>query len=846
MSTNSLSSSQEGISIQTLPFQKIFEAQSALVVLLSPDLVIQGATDNYLLETFMKREEIIGRNLFEVFPDNPDASVASTTNLKASFDQVFATRKSHRMDIFQYDIPDPNNQGSFIERFWTTVNTPVLNEQGEIICIIHETANVTDEVKARLELKESQEREKVALAQAEQQRLRLERLLDQAPAAFAMLEGPDLVYNVLNSSYQQLFPGREMLGLPLFEALPELITSPVYQIINNVYNTGETFEGKEVLIPVARYEGQPVEDIYWNFIYQALFDADGKVNGVLIFALDVTEFVEARKQVEKSAEALQELNRELEERVESRTQELRTVQAEVLNQKQQLESIFMQAPAAICILDGPELTYQLVNPGYQQIFPGRDLLGKPLMEALPELQGTTIPDLLHNVYQTGETYIAEELHLMLARHEDGPLEEMFWTFTYQARYNSEGAVDGILVYAHEVTSQVEVRKAIEASARQLQLVTDSLPVLISYLDKDERYRFVNRAYEGWFNLKVEDVLNKTAVEVVGEKAYKTVEGYIKRALAGEQLTYELAMPYNQGLRHTRTNFVPDIRDGKVAGFFALVSDVTDQVEARITLEKREKEAQMMAEKLATANEELLKANAELGVANKRLIHINTDLDNFIYTASHDLKAPISNIEMLMEELLVELPDETLKQQEVKSMIGMMKGAIARFKKTIASLTEISKLQQDSFSNAEKVNVEEVVTDVRLDLEQLIAKSEVHIETDVKGCITESFSEKNLRSIIYNLLSNSIKYSHPDRKPVVRITCHEEREFFVLKVQDNGLGLSPAQQGKLFSMFRRFHDHVEGSGVGLYMVKRIVDNAGGKIEVESEEGKGTSFSVYFRK
>lgn len=102
----------------------------------------------------------------------------------------------------------------------------------------------------------------------------------------------------------------------------------------------------------------------------------------------------------------------------------------------------------------------------------------------------------------------------------------------------------------------------------------------------------------------------------------------------------------------------------------------------------------------------------------------------------------------------------------------------------------------------------------------------------------------MRSVVYNLLSNAIKYRHPGRKLKVNIHCELVGDYLLLTISDNGLGLAEEQRSKLFSMFRRFHNHVEGSGVGLYMVKRIVDNAGGKIEVESRLGEGTVFKIYF--
>jgi signal transduction histidine kinase len=107
-----------------------------------------------------------------------------------------------------------------------------------------------------------------------------------------------------------------------------------------------------------------------------------------------------------------------------------------------------------------------------------------------------------------------------------------------------------------------------------------------------------------------------------------------------------------------------------------------------------------------------------------------------------------------------------------------------------------------------------------------------------------WAPKHLRSIIYNLLSNAIKYRHPARVPDVQLRAAHRGDHVVLEVQDNGLGLTPQQQGKLFGIFSRLHTHVEGTGVGLYTVKRIVENGGGTITVQSQPDVGTTFRVTF--
>jgi PAS domain S-box-containing protein len=321
----------------------------------------------------------------------------------------------------------------------------------------------------------------------------------------------------------------------------------------------------------------------------------------------------------------------------------------------------MEAPAPIVILDGPDLVLELVNPAYQRIFPGRNLRGKPLLAALPEVEGTDIYDIIRQVYATGETFVAQEWPLRLARLAGNPLENIYFTFTYQARRNGQGQVDGLLMFAYEVSDQVNARRAIEANARQLRLITDALPVLIGYIDKEEKYRFANRAYEPWFGRKPEELLGLTLREVLGEKAYASVQGHVAQALRGEPGDFEARMPYREDfVRYIRTSYVPDVQAGQTVGFYALVSDVTDQVEARQQVEQREQEAQALAGKLAAAN-------ADLVLANEQLKRTNTDLDNFVYTASHDLKAPILNVEGLLNAVERQLAADLRQKETVRDL-----------------------------------------------------------------------------------------------------------------------------------------------------------------------------------
>lgn len=243
-----------------------------------------------------------------------------------------------------------------------------------------------------------------------------------------------------------------------------------------------------------------------------------------------------------------------------------------------------------------------------------------------------------------------------------------------------------------------------------------------------------------------------------------------------------------------------------------------------------------------AQERVSQAQRLLRDNNEELTRVNVDLDSFIYTASHDLKGPITNIEGLLGALADELPIEALQRLPVTDILNMLDRSVERFQRTIEQLSDVAKLHREHGLPAAPVPLAPVVRDVCLDLAPLVRSTGAQLDLELADRVAVNFLEKNLRSLLYNLLSNALKYRAPDRPPRVRVRARPEGKLVRLTVQDNGLGISPAGQRKLFGLFERLHSHVEGSGIGLFMVKKMVENAGGRIFVESEQDVGSTFTV----
>lgn len=255
------------------------------------------------------------------------------------------------------------------------------------------------------------------------------------------------------------------------------------------------------------------------------------------------------------------------------------------------------------------------------------------------------------------------------------------------------------------------------------------------------------------------------------------------------------------------------------------------------------------QKLIAVNNELearvKQRTKELETANGELKRINADLDSFVYATSHDLRSPLASLDGLFHVLTKKLEGDGKLDEKENQMLDMIQGSLGKFRRTLDDLTKVIRVQKDLEEEKMIVSFHEVLEDVKTDIAPLISESQAQITTNFQ--VPEiSYARKNIRSILYNLLSNAIKYRSPERPVHVILTTRGlSGNTAVLTVSDNGLGIRSDQTHKLFTMFKRLHNHVEGSGIGLYMIKKIVENNSGTIEVTSELDKGTTFTVLFR-
>jgi two-component system phosphate regulon sensor histidine kinase PhoR len=219
----------------------------------------------------------------------------------------------------------------------------------------------------------------------------------------------------------------------------------------------------------------------------------------------------------------------------------------------------------------------------------------------------------------------------------------------------------------------------------------------------------------------------------------------------------------------------------------------------------------------------------------------SDHETLLDTISHDVKTPLTTLVLTIELFKnVSLED----QKEFQKLLQMLDTAIKKMHDIINELTDARKQQYKYKSEEELVNFGHILEDVRLTLSHNIKESGAIIKSELN--VQEiTFSRRKLRSIIYNLVNNAIKFKSKDHPPEIFVKTEREEDFIVISIKDNGIGIDSPNKEAIFSKYFRLQNNVEGSGIGLYLVKEIVTNAGGKILLESQPGKGSEFKVYLK-
>jgi signal transduction histidine kinase/ActR/RegA family two-component response regulator len=290
-------------------FGVVFDRSPNAYMVLDRRLCYVAANEAYLRVTASRLEDLIGRYVFDLFPNDPeDPSNDSARLIRESFERVLASRSPDAIALIRYRVPQRSEDGRVVveERLWSAVHTPLPDERGEVAFILQHTVEVTELERLRQTARAASSAEeggpltlaggvlgRAELVQeanrtldAERQHLR--RLFEQAPGFVAFLRGPSHVFELANSAYFKVVGHRDILGKPIREALPELEGQGFYELLDNVFTTGEPFVGRGVGLFLQQQPGAPPEKVFVDFVYQPIVDAAGEISGIFVQGHDIT------------------------------------------------------------------------------------------------------------------------------------------------------------------------------------------------------------------------------------------------------------------------------------------------------------------------------------------------------------------------------------------------------------------------------------------------------------------------------------------------------------------------------------------------------------------------------
>jgi len=322
----------------------------------------------------------------------------------------------------------------------------------------------------------------------------------------------------------------------------------------------------------------------------------------------------------------------------------------------------------------------------------------------------------------------------------------------------------------------------------------------------------------YWNSMAEKLLQKPREETIGRNLWKI---YPKAIYSEAYIQYHKALETGAAVHYERYN--PLLKLWLEVSVYPAdhgLSIFTKDITGRKTFEDH----------LKQLNEDLEKQAKELALSN-------AELEQFAYVASHDLQEPLRMVTSFLSQL--EKKYDTIVDDKGRQYIHFAVDGAKRMRHIILDLLEFSRVGRAE-NNHEEVNLDQLMNDVLALYQNQIDEKKAVIS--FSGLPSVHTHKAPMRQVLQNLIGNSLKYQSKDAAPVINITAEEKREHWLIAVKDNGIGIDPAYFEKIFIIFQRLHnkDEFSGTGIGLAITKKIIENMGGNIWVESAKEKGSTF------
>jgi len=413
---------------------------------------------------------------------------------------------------------------------------------------------------------------------------------------------------------------------------------------------------------------------------------------------------------------------------------------------------------------------------------------------------------------------------------------------------------GGYVYTYQdITDQKRTEEALKQSESNIRIYTDNVPALIAYFDAKCRYLFTNHAYETFMQIDRKHAMGKHADEVMTERDWKVRAPWVRRALEGERVNYELSIDDQDGsIHYMLATYTPHLGVGaRVLGFFALYQDITERRLAEIALketnEHLEERVRGRTKELSAVNEALrqentVRAQAEQALRQAMLVAegANASKTRFLAAASHDLLQPLNAARLFTSAL-----SQKFVGSEHMNTLTHIDNSLQSAEELLSTLLDISKLDAGALTPKRKhFDLSDIFRPLQAQFDVMAAERGLEFHVVETHAVIDS-DPQMLRRIIQNFLSNALRYTQEGR---VLLGCRRRGQHILVEVWDTGPGIPESKQSEIFQEFRRLDQQTrhreseKGLGLGLSISDRMSKVLNHPLEVHSQLGKGTVFSL----
>ncbi len=423
----------------------------------------------------------------------------------------------------------------------------------------------------------------------------------------------------------------------------------------------------------------------------------------------------------------------------------------------------------------------------------------------------TISMLVHKAIADG-TPFSEKLQIVTAKNNEK------WILSAGKAISKEGKLIRLIGTFQDIDEQVKSEIKTQENQKLLNTLLDSLPMNVYVKDKESRKILVNQSECEYLGVRDKK-------ELLGKNDFELYDKSIARISRDEDVEVmktltpiigkETISVKKDGTSTTfLTSKIPLLdMDGNANGVIGLSMDITQ-------LKEKENELRNLINVTA--------------IQNKKLI-------SFAHIVSHNLRSHTANFSMLLN-FLVKEKDET----EKKRIINMLTYASDNLMRTLEDLNEVVSINTNVNVERKSLNMNKKLRKIQQNLSALLDEHRVTIVNEIADTFSVWSVPAYLESILLNLITNAVKYRHPERELVIRFKAFNKGGFTIFSIEDNGMGIDMAKNGeKLFGMYKTFHNNEDSRGIGLYITKNQVEAMGGSIKASSELNKGTTFNVYFK-